>query len=151
MSIFIFYNPLFYAPLLSNIRNTPVVAFIQDTQPKEWEKLEEQYGKDAPKRFCYRLAQEIYKRGCLPIFRKGIKNRDADISMAFFKPASSMNPEHADLFNKNRFTVVRQLKYSSKSESSIDMVIFLNGIPIITMELKNSLTGQFVENAKKTV
>jgi len=126
-----------------------IVTFIQNTQPKEWEKLEKQYGNDAQQRFCYRLAQEIYKRGCLPLFRKGIKDRDAEISLAFFKPASSMNPEHAELYKKNRFSVVRQLKYSLKNENSIDMVLLLNGIPVITMELKNSLTGQFVENAKK--
>ena len=60
-----------------------------------------------------------------------------------------MNPEHQKLYKGNRFTVVRQLKYSKKNENSIDMVLFLNGIPIITAELKNSLTGQFVEEAKK--
>ena len=54
---------------------------------------------------------------------------------AYFKPSSGMNPEHIILYNENKFTVVRQLKYSIKNENSLDMVIFLNGIPIITMEL----------------
>ena len=60
-----------------------------------------------------------------------------------------MNPEHQVLYGRNRFSVIRQLKYSKRNENSIDMVIFLNGIPIITAELKNSLTGQFVRNAIK--
>ncbi|MBN2231106.1 MAG: type I restriction endonuclease subunit R, partial [Candidatus Thorarchaeota archaeon] len=126
-----------------------VIAFIQNTQPKEWRKLERQYGKDARKRFLYRLSQEISRHGSLPILRKGIKDRDAKFSMAYFKPASGMNPEHQRLYQGNRFAIVRQLKYSKQNENSLDMVIFLNGLPIITMELKNSLTGQFVENAIK--
>ena len=60
-----------------------------------------------------------------------------------------MNPEHQELYSNNCFSVVRQLKYSRKNENAIDLGLFLNGIPIITAELKNSVTGQFVDNAIK--
>ena len=83
------------------------------------------------------------------MIRKGIVDRGAKFSLAYFKPASGMNPEHQQIYKGNRFSVVRQLKYSTKNENAIDLVLFLNGIPIITAELKNSLTGQFVEEAKK--
>lgn len=126
-----------------------VIRFIQSTQPKEYEKLEEQYGIDTPKKLCYRLAQEINQKGTLHVLRKGIKDRGVQFSLAYYKPSSGMNPEHRRLYAENRFTIIRQLTYSKRTNDSLDITIFLNGIPIITAELKNSLTGQFVEDAVK--
>jgi type I restriction enzyme, R subunit len=126
-----------------------VVQFIQATQPEEYEKLELQYGDATSSKLCDRLAKEISKRGSLYVLRKGIKDRGANFKLAYFKPSSGMNPEHQALYAKNRFSVVRQLKYSKKNENSLDLTIFLNGIPIITAELKNSLTGQTLANAVK--
>ena len=60
-----------------------------------------------------------------------------------------MNPDHQRLYDKNRFSLVRQLRYSERNEKSLDMVLFLNGLPLVTMELKNSLTGQIVTDAEK--
>jgi len=80
---------------------------------------------------------------------KGFKTRGCHFKMAYFKPASGMNPEAQVFYYQNHFSIVRQLKYSKKNENSLDMGIFLNGIPIITAEIKNSLTGQFVEEAIK--
>ena len=126
-----------------------VLVFIQATQPKEYEKLEKQYGKGAPAKLVARLSSEVQKRGTLDVLRKGFKDRGAKFRMAYFKPASGMNPEHQMLYWANRFSVMRQLKYSQMNENSIDMVLFFNGLPIITAELKNSLTGQFVQEAVK--
>ena len=126
-----------------------VIAFVQTTQPTAYKKLAEQYGAETDQKLVYRLAREITKEGALDILRKGIKDRGVKFRFAYFKPASGMNPEHQQLFQGNRFAIVRQLKYSQKNENSLDMAIFLNGIPIITAELKNSLTGQFVKNAIK--
>ncbi|GBE18452.1 type I restriction enzyme EcoR124II R protein [archaeon BMS3Abin16] len=126
-----------------------VLEFIQTTQPKEYEKLEQQYGTETPNKLLYRISQEINRKGTLQVLRKGIKDRGAKFSLAYYKPQSGMNPEHQRLYELNRFTVVRQLKYSNRNENSLDLTIFLNGLPIITAELKNSLTGQFVEQAKK--
>ncbi len=126
-----------------------VLRFIQDTQPREYEKLQLQYATEAPAKLMYRLSTEISKRGTLHILRKGISDRGARFNLAYFKPGSGMNPEHTRLYQQNRFSVVRQLKYSARNEKSIDMAIFLNGLPIITMELKNSLTGQMVDEARQ--
>jgi len=126
-----------------------VLGFIKATQPKAYEKLEKQYGSDTDGKLLYRLAQEVHKYGTLAVLRKGFKDRGQKLRFAYFKPASRMNVEHQKLYGENRFSVVRQLRYSTRNENSIDMVIFLNGLPIITMELKNSLTGQFVEEAIK--
>ena len=78
-----------------------------------------------------------------------LKDANGFLRHGYFKPSSGMNPEHQKLYSQNRFSIVRQLKYSKRNENSLDITIFLNGLPIITAELKNSLTGQFVENAIK--
>ncbi|AQQ71173.1 Type-1 restriction enzyme R protein [Limihaloglobus sulfuriphilus] len=126
-----------------------VIAFIRDTQPQEYEKLEMQYGSNTDKKLVSRLSAEISKRGSLDILRRGFKDRGSRFSLAYFKPTSGMNPEHLELYKKNRFSVVRQLRYSKRNENSLDMAIFINGVPVITAELKNSLTGQFVSEAVK--
>lgn len=126
-----------------------VVAFVQATQPKEWEKLAAQYDTETESKFLHRLGRELTKRGALDVLRKGIKDRGAKFNLAYFKPASGMNPEHEKLYRGNQFAVVRQLKYSTKNENELDLTLFFNGIPIITVELKNSLTGQTVDNAIK--
>jgi type I restriction enzyme R subunit len=126
-----------------------VIQFIQSTQPKEYENLQRQYGAETPERLCLRLAREISQKGSLYVLRKGFKDRGAKFNLAYYKPRSGMNPEHQRLYACNRFAVVRQLKYSKKNENSLDLVLFLNGLPIITAELKNSLTGQSVDEAKK--
>jgi len=126
-----------------------VVGFIQATQPKEFEKLEKQYGADTAQKLVERVAREVGKYGVLDVLRKGITDRGAKFKLAYFKPSSGMNPEHQTLYQSNRFSVVRQLKYSQKNENAIDTALFLNGLPIVTVELKNSLTGQTVEHAEK--
>ncbi len=126
-----------------------VIAFVKATQSKEFQKLEQQYGSSTEEKLCQNLSNEIAKYGTLHVLRKGFTDRGAKFKLAYFKPSSGMNPEHEQLYQKNRFCVVRQVKFSKRSEESLDMVIFVNGLPIITMELKNSLTGQFVEDAIK--
>jgi type I restriction enzyme, R subunit len=127
-----------------------VLQFIQTSQSKEYEKLQNHLGPETDKKILDRLSGEVTKYGALHVLRKGFKTRGSKFHMAFFKPASGMNPEALVLYKQNRFSiVVRQLKYSTRNENTLDMVIFLNGIPIITAELKNSLTGQFVEDAIK--
>ena len=126
-----------------------VIQFIQATQPKEFEKLEKQYGAETSPKLLDRIAREVGKYGVLYVLRKGVADRGAKFKLAYFKPTSGMNPEHQTLYQGNRFSVVRQLKYSQKNENSIDTALFLNGLPIVTIELKNSLTGQTLEHAEK--
>lgn len=126
-----------------------LLDFIYATQPKEWEKLKKQHGGEVKTRFLRRLASEIEKRGTIDVLRKGIKDSGCKFQLAYFKPVSGLNQELQKLYEANFFTVIRQLKYSEKTEHSIDLAIFLNGIPIITSELKNPLMGQDVQNAIK--
>jgi type I restriction enzyme R subunit len=126
-----------------------VIQFIKATQPQAFEKLEKQYGADTSQKLLERIAREVGKYGVLDVLRKGVTDRGAKFKLAYFKPSSGMNPEHEMLYRGNRFSLVRQLKYSQKNENSIDMALFLNGLPIVTVELKNSLTGQMLENAEK--
>jgi type I restriction enzyme, R subunit len=125
------------------------LAFIQVTQPKAYLRLENQYGDDTPQKLIERISRQVSQYGTLHVLRKGIKDRGEKFQLAYFKPSSGMNLEHQRLFQANRFSVVRQLKYSKRNENSIDMVLFLNGLPIVTTELKNTLTGQTVEQAKR--
>jgi len=127
-----------------------VIQFVKNTQPEKWQKLVEQYGPETEKQFLKRLDDEISnpnRKGTLSILREGISDRGVNISLAYWKPGNSLNAEVQTLYQQNIFSVIRQVKYSTKNENSIDMVIFFNGLPIFTLELKNQLTGQTVQNA----
>jgi type I restriction enzyme R subunit len=126
---------------------TEVVAFVRDTQPEQWRKLEQQLKTDTGRHLCDRLKKEIDGKGAIEVLRKGIQTRGCKFKLAYFKPSSGLNPDHLKLYQQNRFHVVRQLQYSTQNNNSLDLAIFLNGIPILTAELKNSLTGQFVDQA----
>ena len=121
---------------------TQLIRFIQETQPKTLQKLELQYGTETENKLIKRVSSEIENRGVIDVLRNGVKDRGCDFKLVYFQPKSGLNPEHKDLYKQNRFTVIRQLKYSLRNENSIDMGIFINGIPIVMMELKNTLTGQ---------
>ena len=125
------------------------LKFIQDTQAEACRKLEQQYGAETPVKLLYRVSREIKSRGVLDVLRNGVKDRGCYFDLTYFQPASGMNPKHKELYEQNRFSLVRQLKYSEKNEKSLDMTLFLNGLPLATMELKNSLTGQTVTDAEK--
>ncbi len=126
-----------------------VLQFIQDTQPEAYQKLEIQYGADTPQKLTLRISNQIASRGVLDVLRKGVKDRGCDFKLTYFQPSSGMNPDHQELYDQNRFSLIRQLHYSQRNENSLDMVLFLNGLPLATMELKNSLTGQTVADAEK--
>ena len=125
------------------------LQFIQDTQLKEYQKLERQYGEDTPQKLTLRISNQIKSRGVLDVLRNGVKDRGCSFNLTYFQPSSGMNPDHQRLYDKNQFSLIRQLRYSQGSEQSLDMVLFLNGLPLVTMELKNSLTGQVVTDAEK--
>src|SRR5438093_77943 len=124
-----------------------VVDFVLATQPKEWKKLEQHHGTAVREQFLKRVAAEIERRGALDVLRSGIKDSGCKFRLAYFRPASGLNEETRRLHAANLFAVVRQVHYSTKNEKSLDLVLFLNGIPIFTAELKNPLNGQDVEDA----
>ena len=126
-------QPVFYNKSLSLIPDE-TVDFIRDTQPEAYQKLERQYEKDTPVKLLNRVAKDIERRGTLDVLRNGVKDRGCYFDLAYFRPASGMNPDLGKRYAKNRFTLIRQLKYSENNESSIDMALFLNGTPLVTME-----------------
>ncbi len=126
-----------------------VIGFIKETQEKEYEKLKEQYGSDVDTKLINRINNEISSRGLIDVLRKGVKDRGCNFRLIYFQPKTTLNPEHEGLYKKNRFVVVRQLHYSTKNENSIDMVLFINGLPFLTMELKNQLTNQTILDSER--
>ena len=126
-----------------------LLRFIRDSQPDEYRKLEYQHGAQTPEKLLNRIGGQIERRGVLDVLRKGVKDRGCSFNLIYFRPSSGMNPDHGRLHALNRWTLIRQLKYSQRNEKSLDMALFLNGLPLVTMELKNSLTGQVVTDAEK--
>ena len=124
-----------------------VMDFVLATQPKEWKKLEQHHGPGVKEQFLKRLAAEIERRGALDVLRIGFKDSGCKFQLAYFRPASGLNEETRRLHAGNLFAVVRQVHYSLKNENSLDLMLFLNGVPLFTIELKNPLTGQDVEDA----
>jgi len=119
-----------------------ILNFIKSTQKESWEKLKEIHGEDVDKKVLERVSTEISNRGIIEVLRNQIIDRGVYIDLCYFEPKSNLNEDHLNLYKQNSFSLIRQLHYSVNNENSIDMVLFLNGIPIVTMELKNQLTGQ---------
>lgn len=128
-----------------------VVGFIKDTQPDKYDAIVAQLGTTADEKIAYYAANAVksLKHKTLDYFRTKLKITGQHLDTIYFKPTHSKSPEHQEWYNKNRLTIVRQLKYSKKNENSVDIVLFINGIPVVTMELKNALTGQYLLHAIK--
>ena len=124
-----------------------VLDFVLATQPKQWKRLIQHHGNMVEERFLIRLASEIQRWGTHYVLRNGIRDMGCKFRLAYFRPSSRLNEETLRLYRGNLFSVVRQLTYSEKSNKSLDLALFLNGIPIFTAELKNPLTGQAVTDA----
>jgi len=124
-----------------------VLDFILITQPKAWEEFKKHAPNNTESHLLNSLADKIAKHGTLYVLRNGFKVFGVKFDFAYFQPVTGLNPETQKLYQGNLFSVVRQLKYSEKNENSLDTALFLNGIPIFTVELKNPLTGQTVQNA----
>lgn len=126
-----------------------VIAFLQASQPKRWAKIAAIHGADTDNRIIQRLYKELDLRGSLDVLRNGFVDYGVRFQLAYFQPASGLNPDAVDLYNKNSLKVYRQIYYSTKNKNSVDVVLALNGIPVATLELKNQFTGQDVGNALK--
>lgn len=137
-----------YSPELGMFKYE-VIRFLQESQPKRWEKISAIHGADADNRVIQRLYKELDLRGSLDVLRNGFVDYGVRFQMAFFQPASGLNPDAVDLYNKNHLKVYRQIYYSTKNKNSVDVLLSLNGIPVATLELKNQFTGQNVGNALK--
>ena len=119
-----------------------VIAWVRATQPKAWEALTKNYGGAAEAVLLDRLRKQLDERGTLDVIRQGLEllGLKQPLQLAQFKPALSMNPELQAKYAANRLRVVRQVHYSLHNENSIDLVLFLNGLPVATIELKTDFT-----------
>jgi len=127
-----------------------LLEFVKVTQADEWTKLEGHYGPSAEAEFFKQLEQGLKQRGTLDVLRNGLKLvPNLKFSLVAFKPASSVNPSLVKLFEANILSVINQLRYSTKNENAIDAALFLNGLPVATLELKNTLTGQTFRHAER--
>lgn len=127
-----------------------VCAFIQATQAGEWYKLFALLGDKTAHQVLTDLCKWLDTYGALHVLRHGFKCYGRTLRVAYFKAAHGMNPELEAHYAANRLGVVRQLHYSERHPGrSLDMTLALNGIPIVTLELKNPLTGQTVEDARQ--
>jgi type I restriction enzyme, R subunit len=126
-----------------------VLAFIRETQPKEWAKLEALHGEKTGEQILGDLCKWMDQNGSLATLRHGFKCYGRTLHAAFFKAAHDLNPELEARYAANRLGLTRQLHFSPRSEKSLDVTLSLNGIPVATVELKNPLTGQRVEDARR--
>lgn len=137
------------------LKTESLIGFVKETQPDEWAKIEKMYGAQSEEHFLKRLCDELEphdeRGGVVNVLRHGIKMAPgAQFRLCFFKPATGKNPDTIARYEANRFELVRQLRYGTlpdDKDNSVDTVLFLNGIPVVTMELKNNLSGQRTDHA----
>ena len=125
-----------------------VLAWVQAAQPQAWEVLIKNHGDKAGETMLTRLRDQINQRGTLDVLRHGIEllGLKQPLQVAQFKPALAINPDILARYKANRLRVVRQVKYSLLNENCLDLVLFLNGIPVATSELKTDFT-QSIDDA----
>ena len=124
-----------------------LVRFIEKTQPKEWARYKKYYKDDAPNKLYRRLEDTISRSGLIHVLRNGIEDLGIKLKVCYFKPESELNQKNVELYNENILGVTRQFAYSPFNHNTIDMVLTLNGIPLVSLELKNQLKGQDYECA----
>jgi type I restriction enzyme R subunit len=125
-----------------------LIQFIEATQPKQWAKYKNIYGENAEHQLYKMFQNNVAQSGLIYVLRNGIKDRGIGLKFVYFEPASGLNEELVERYKANILTETRQFFYSADNKNSIDMVLSVNGIPVVALELKNQLTGQTVENAK---
>lgn len=127
---------------------TILIPFIRETQPGKWAALEQMHGSETATAVLDDLCKAMDTRGSLDVIRHGFKTYGKQIEIAFFRPSHGLNPDTLKLYQANRLTITRQLRYSTANENSIDVVLSLNGVPVATAELKNPMSGQAVTHAR---
>lgn len=124
-----------------------VISFIQKTQPKEWDKLQTLHGDNTPAIVLADLVKWLDTYGTLAVLRNGFKCYGRTLRVAYFKAAHGLNPELAARYAANRVGITRQLRYSTRTTHTLDTALSINGLPLVTLELKNPLTGSTAEDA----
>lgn len=125
-----------------------LVGFVKATQPITWQRFEKQCNSDPYKKFYKCFEDAVQMNGLLYVMRHGFKHRGMDFKVCYFKPESTLNDVAVKRYEQNICQCIRQWHYSEQNNNSVDMMLAINGIPVVAIELKNQLTGQSVDNAK---
>ena len=125
-----------------------LVKFVQDTQKLTWVQFEKRCKSDPKRKFYKAFEDAVASDGMLSVLRHGFKYRGQEFKVCYFKPESELNQLSQTRYRQNICQCIRQWHYSEQNSNSVDMMLAINGIPLIAIELKNQLTGQTVENAK---
>ena len=126
-----------------------LVGFIQATQPIQWQRFEKQCNSDPEKKFYKAFENAVENDGLISVLRHGFKHRGIEFRVCYFKPESTLNDVAVKHYGQNICQCIRQWHYSGQNNNSVDMMLAVNGIPVVAIELKNQLTGQSVDNAKR--
>lgn len=125
-----------------------LVKFVQDTQKLTWVQFEKRCNSDPKRKFYKAFEDAVASDGMISVLRHGFKYRGQEFKVCYFKPESELNQLSQTRYRQNICQCIRQWHYSENNNNSVDMLLAVNGIPLIAIELKNQLTGQTVENAK---
>ena len=126
-----------------------LVEFIKATQPIQWQRFEKQCNSDPEKKFYKAFENAVENDGLISVLRHGFKHRGIEFRVCYFKPESTLNDVAVKHYGQNICQCIRQWRYSGQNSNSVDMMLAVNGIPVVAIELKNQLTGQSVDNAKR--
>jgi type I restriction enzyme, R subunit len=129
--------------------SSDVIAYITSSQPKKWQQLVDVQGGSAESILFDALVKELSSKGTLSVLRHGFKCFGKTFQMAAFQPATGMNPDAKVAYELNIVTITRQVAFNPATTQTVDAVISVNGLPIATLELKNPMSGQTVEHAKR--
>ncbi len=131
----------------SGLDEETFVKFIMASQPKQWDRYVKIYGADSEKQIVDRFKKEVKQTTLLNVLRHGFTDRGIKFRAVYWKPETSLNDTSKEQYEANVLHCTRQLHYSPNNENSIDVVLFVNGIPVVSMELKCQFTGQDTTNA----
>ncbi len=126
-----------------------LISFIEKTQPKEWKRYVAKYGDNSARQLYKVFQDDVVSYGLISVLRKGVTDFGIPIKFCYFAPASELNESLVEKYKANILTVTRQFSYTTRNRNTIDMVLSLNGIPVVAIELKNQFTSQNVEHSRK--
>src|SRR6266567_758407 len=126
-----------------------VMAYLKASQQRKWQALVDLQGSAAEATLLDALVKELGSKGTLSVLRHGFKCFGKTFQLSAFQPASGMNPDAQAAYDQNILTITRQVAFNPATSQTVDAVVSVNGLPIATLELKNPMSGQTVENAKR--
>ena len=123
--------------------------FVKSTQPMAWKRFERMCTINPIRQFHKAFDNAVDQDGLITVLRHGFKHRGVNFRVCYFKPESELNELAITNYEKNVCQCIRQWHYSEQNNNSVDMMLAINGIPVVAIELKNQLTGQSVDDAMR--